>query len=116
MNATLTRKTYPPVQADAEILCRWVEPCEAMPAGVAGFVRVNDAVYMLLPLADKGTIVGWRFTTSAGKVYDVDKSHMSCDCPDSQFRQRRCKHVAALLLVLAAERAMRERERVLSMA
>jgi hypothetical protein len=80
MLKTLARKVYPPVTADAEILCRWVMPCELLPQGQAGFVRVNEQVYMLLPLADKGRIVGYRLTKSDGKIYDIDTTGRDWVC------------------------------------
>lgn len=106
-----TLRVFPAVAADAEILCRWIMPSEILPEGQAGFVRVNEAVYMLLPLADRGQLVGWRFTKSDGKVYDVDcaKAAWTCDCPDAQYRHRSCKHVAALRMILAVDKVIRER-------
>lgn len=57
-------------------------------------LQIGRAYYWLSPLRP-----GWRLTKRSGKSYDVraDASGgVSCDCADATFRQRKCKHLAAL--------------------
>lgn len=93
-----------PVAATARWLHVPVLPCPLAPAGLPGLVwiesqtqrgRVADC-YLVAAHVENGQLLGWRFVSSSGNCYDVDDVHGSCDCPDSQFRQRPCKHVHAL--------------------
>lgn len=100
----------PPVRG----ACRWLHtpilPADLPPNGLPGLLwieaqtqrgRVGEC-YMLTPIAEAGRLLGWRLTKSDGTCYDVDGVHGSCDCPDSQFRHRPCKHCRALAAGLRA--------------
>src|SRR5579862_7265629 len=98
----------PPVQPVA-CECRWlyapVLPCSQHPAGLPGLAWIEsrtqrgpvaDAYLVTAHVDESGFVQGWRFTKSDGTRHDIDDVHDTCDCPDSQFRHRPCKHVAAL--------------------
>jgi hypothetical protein len=99
------RPEVKPVACEVRWLHAIVSPCPEFPAGLPGMVYIESttqrgpvgSVYLVSPHVDEnGHVQGYRFTSSAGKVYDIDDVHGSCDCPDSQFRHRACKHVIAL--------------------
>jgi hypothetical protein len=95
--------------------CHWLQvpflPGPEFPQGLPGLLWIEaetqrgvvGEVYMLSPLTDRadgGKLVGWRLTKSDGTRYDVEGHYFVCDCPDSTFRKRPCKHVKALRAAL----------------
>ncbi len=102
-----------PVAAD----CRWLHtpvlPCSLAPQGLPGLVWVESQTergpvadcYLVTANIERGQLMGWRFVNSSGKVYDIDDVHGACDCPDSQFRHRECKHVKAVQAMPSASLA-----------
>jgi len=48
------------------------------------------------PQASGLACLGYRLTKPDGTAYDVDGDYLECDCPDCTYRQRQCKHSAAV--------------------
>jgi hypothetical protein len=82
--------------------CRWVVPIG--PVSHTGVLEINLAVYTVTVLYLYGERTGYRLEKLDGAVYDIDATGAQwiCDCPDATYRQRACKHVAALRAALAA--------------
>jgi SWIM zinc finger len=69
--------------------------------------RLVDRTYELLPLFDRGRLLGWRlFSPRATHDLELLPGGLRCDCPDWDFRAeytgRPCKHVRALRLAAIA--------------
>jgi hypothetical protein len=106
------RKPLQPASGKCLWLRRPIWPCELIPDGVPGLLRIRETVYHVLPLADlpaTGPVItrGYRLTKDDGTTtYDVClEGHGSCDCPDGIYRGERpggCKHQAALRAALRA--------------
>jgi hypothetical protein len=59
----------------------------------------TTTLYWCQAIHDDGRVLGFELTKfGAGHKYSVvlDGDTFTCDCPDSTFRNRSCKHVAAL--------------------
>lgn len=94
MTATRTRKPTPAV-----CLCRPVYHCELIPRGQAGLVQVQGEDYALY-CHGASPEDGYRMVKIAsGATYDIDVSSgvPLCDCADCTYRQRLCKHGAAIV-------------------
>ena len=108
MQATLTRRRVFPARLEqAEVLSRAVCPCEMLPAGVPGLVRINGVTYTLaynatLPESGAPVVHGYKLTnTETYKSYDLDAKLDGCDCPDYVFRRGTalhpcCKHLLSI--------------------
>jgi hypothetical protein len=84
-------------------------PCEQHPEGLPGMVWIESLTqrrligcnYLVIAhVGQAGELLGFRFTraTDEGEIsHDVDLEHGPvCECPDSLFRKRPCKHVRAV--------------------
>ena len=80
--------------------CRWV-----LPIGIAdtGVLAINGTNYTVTVLRSPNGVEGYRLGKTDGTVYDIAATteRWACDCPDATYRQRECKHVAALRAALA---------------
>ena len=109
MTATCTRRRVNPVcLTEAAVLSKPISPCEMLPAGLPGLVRINGKVYALaynvtLPETGSPVVHGYRLTCcETYKAYDVPADVSTCDCPDWTFRRNtvehpRCKHQLSIL-------------------
>jgi SWIM zinc finger len=91
------RSPLPPVQATGRGvgLADLFNDCAILEIDANG----EETPYWCGAITDGGKIVGVRlqkFTT--GEKYQVtfDGERWECDCPDCTYRQRQCKHIAAL--------------------
>jgi hypothetical protein len=73
-----------------------------------GYLEINETVYQLteVQFEYENGMAGrlWQVAKSDGTVYQLTSDRdgeLSCDCPDATYRQRACKHVAALVAALA---------------
>ena len=98
-------KVYPPARCDVALVSRVVYPCEMIPEGCPGVVRLNGQAYWLYPLVsfegDGFVVEGYRFVKADGEARDVRAARwgLECDCADATFRRREgnaCKHAAAV--------------------
>jgi hypothetical protein len=80
--------------------CKWVLPIGETGTGV---LAINGTDYTVTVLRNQDRITGYRLQKLDGTVYDIDASQLDwrCDCPDSTYRERECKHVKALRAALA---------------
>jgi hypothetical protein len=86
-----------------------VWPCVLIPGGQQGEVEIDGTPYAVCGLStpfDEDephvTYYGLRLVKPDGTAYDIDFTHMTCDCPDCTFRARDCKHILATADVLVA--------------
>jgi hypothetical protein len=91
--------------AQVELLRPVAYPCTLLPEGQPGVVRLNAALYGLLPVAgwegDDLVVEGYRFLKPGGETHDVSVTRwgLECSCGDHTFRQRvggECKHGSAI--------------------
>src|SRR5262249_18657066 len=76
----------------------WIDPplwpCTCFPQGRAGQVLLNDVLYGVLPLDDEDghTYAFLVLREGQGEPYQVTTADWKCDCADSVYRERTCKH------------------------
>jgi hypothetical protein len=97
-----SRKVYPDIEARGQLSCG-TDRIGDLFRGVAvlEISRGDDDLswYWAQAIHDGGRVVGVELTKfGTGEKYRVtcDGDAFTCDCPDSVYRGRRCKHVAAL--------------------
>ena len=99
--ASAVRTARPVKPAELKNYClieRPFYPCDLLPKGLPGVVQFNGATYTVMPLGEDSGC-GFRMENiNSGAVYDIDTSSGApyCDCADSTYRERACKHVLAL--------------------
>jgi SWIM zinc finger len=105
---TATRRRVLPVRLDeATVIRKPICCCEILPAGLPGLVSINGKEYSwalnaTLPEVGEPIVHGHRLTClETGKVYDIDATLTSCDCPDFVFRRgtndhKFCKHLLSV--------------------
>jgi hypothetical protein len=64
-----------------------------------GLARMYEVRSVLHP---DGKLLGYTLDRLDGKTYDIDAETWQCDCPDSTYRERACKHSLALRAGLKA--------------
>jgi hypothetical protein len=69
-------------------------PCTLFPHGRPGQVLLNDKLYAVLPLDDESGHTYAFALARAGQEepYQVNTTDWKCDCADSVYRERTCKH------------------------
>jgi hypothetical protein len=98
MTAIRTKK--PKLALVAEMAKPPICPCELMPRGEAGVVRIGSGHYALeynaeLPQNGQPVVYGYRVVKPDGTAYDLPHDLSSCDCLGG-LHHGRCKHQAAL--------------------
>ena len=99
MTRLLNRPTKPEARSVTGV-CRWVWPLNYRDTGV---LAINEVEYFVTTLRNAdGQVQGYRLEKRDGTAYDVDTTgpDWRCDCPDSTYRQRGCKHTKALWVAL----------------
>ena len=81
--------------------CRWVLPIGEADTGV---LAINGTNYTVTVLRGQSGVEGYRKAKVDGTTYDIAAAadRWTCDCPDATYRQRECKHSAALRAALKA--------------
>ena len=79
--------------------CRWVLPIGDADTGV---LAINGTNYAVTVLRGPNRVEGYRLVKDDARFYDIAATAEPwiCDCPDATYRQRECKHVAALRAAL----------------
>lgn len=102
-------QTAAPRQAIIQLVEPVVYPCDLLPAGQPGQVRINGAVYHVLAICDPARsepgnpcVLGYRLVNPAGQSYDLheDCGELCCECWDflasKQGTGTPCKHGQAV--------------------
>jgi hypothetical protein len=87
-------KSRAPVKPDVTWLDPPLWPCTLFPQGRPGRVLLNDTLYGILPLDDEHQHTYAFLVVKEGQEepYQVTVADWKCDCPDSIYRERTCKH------------------------
>ena len=95
LNRPFSRKAKP-----VSGTCKWVLPFGETGTGV---LNINQVCYTITILKNRDRTAGYRLEKLDGTVYDIDATgeQWKCDCPDSTYRERACKHVKALQAAFA---------------
>jgi len=100
MKTTTARKSKPGTLT-CRCLRRPMPPCESTPGGWPGLLEINGAQYgVMYHTQQDGQISGLRLVKIGETLpYDISAGG-ECDCADCVYRQRECKHMAAVALLI----------------
>ena len=105
-----------PAKCECELLAPPVSPCEILPQGFPGSLRINGHEYGVvilgyLPEVGEPVVDGYRLTKGDGTAHDLClvAGILECTCGDFEFRRaardpKGCKHCQAVRQLLQEPR------------
>ncbi len=101
MNATATKTRKTPTCKATTGTVRLARSCDAN--GHHGTIYINRVYYTMERLADGGFRL-MRVAADGLKCYQLPADLRGCDCNDSKYRRRLCKHALGLAALREAGR------------